>query len=167
MPRHLLKPVLRRMWLLNTSTAEQKFFADPNDVPGGYAIISHVWDDEKDNFQSVAGAVKKAKYKAEAEASAKKVSRSGRRRNRFQALRKAMAEVLTDTANHVLHRNSAPSSKSDPPLSFSDRAFDGGSPPLVPETLMNVPSTSTLGSRETTVTFIHTRMVELLLTLPK
>ena len=49
------------MWLLNTSTAEQKFFADPSDVPRGYAILSHVWDNEKDTFQSVRDAVKVAK----------------------------------------------------------------------------------------------------------
>ena len=31
------------MWLLNTHTAELKFFAGPEHVPGGYAILSHVW----------------------------------------------------------------------------------------------------------------------------
>ena len=52
------------MWLLNTSTAEQKFFPGPEDVPGGYAILSHVWDEEEDNFQSVREAVKEAKGEA-------------------------------------------------------------------------------------------------------
>ena len=52
------------MWLLNTATAEQKFFADPNDVPGGYAILSHVWDKNEDSFQSVRDAVKMAKGEA-------------------------------------------------------------------------------------------------------
>ena len=32
------------MWLLNTARAELKFFASPEDVPGGYAILSHVWN---------------------------------------------------------------------------------------------------------------------------
>ena len=59
------------MWLLNTHTAELKFFARPGDVPGGYAILSHVWGnpevdedgsaidkvpDEEDTFQGVRGA---------------------------------------------------------------------------------------------------------------
>ena len=49
------------MWLLNTSTAEQQFFADPNDVPGGYAILSHVWDKKEDSFQSVQEAVRETR----------------------------------------------------------------------------------------------------------
>ena len=49
------------MWLLNTSTAEQKFFPGPEDVPGGYAILSHVWNEEEDSFQAVQEAVKEAK----------------------------------------------------------------------------------------------------------
>ena len=52
------------MWLLNTSTAEQQFFADPKDVPGGYAILSHVWNKDEDSFQSVRDAVKVAKGEA-------------------------------------------------------------------------------------------------------
>ena len=41
------------MWLLNTSSTELKFFARPEDVPGGYAILSHVWDlpEYEDTFQ--------------------------------------------------------------------------------------------------------------------
>ena len=57
----MLTPIWQGMWLLNTSTAEQKFFADPNDVPGGYAILSHVWENETDTFQSVRDAVMEAK----------------------------------------------------------------------------------------------------------
>ena len=55
------------MWLLNTHTAELKFFSGPDDVPGGYAILSHVWGnptwplhskapDEEDTFQKVQSA---------------------------------------------------------------------------------------------------------------
>ena len=46
------------MWLLNTHTAELKFFVGPDDVPGGYAILSHVWGkaEEEDTFQSVQSA---------------------------------------------------------------------------------------------------------------
>ena len=49
------------MWLLNTSTAEQTFFIGPEAVPGGYAILSHVWDKKEDSFQSVREAVGEAK----------------------------------------------------------------------------------------------------------
>ncbi|PIL26640.1 hypothetical protein GSI_11265 [Ganoderma sinense ZZ0214-1] len=41
------------MWLLNTARAELKFFATPESVPGGYAILSHVWDEHEDTFQSI------------------------------------------------------------------------------------------------------------------
>ena len=55
------------MWLLNTHTAELKFFSTPADVPGGYAILSHVWGSpekfwglytskEDDTFQTVQSA---------------------------------------------------------------------------------------------------------------
>lgn len=32
------------MWLLNTTRAELHYFVNPERVPGGYAILSHVWD---------------------------------------------------------------------------------------------------------------------------
>ncbi|EJF62204.1 HET-domain-containing protein, partial [Dichomitus squalens LYAD-421 SS1] len=32
------------MWLLSTSRAELTHFNNPEDAPGGYAILSHVWD---------------------------------------------------------------------------------------------------------------------------
>ena len=45
------------MWLLNTTSAERKFFLTPADVPGGYVILSHVWlrpgEGEEDTFQKV------------------------------------------------------------------------------------------------------------------
>ncbi|KAI1791159.1 HET-domain-containing protein [Ganoderma leucocontextum] len=41
------------MWLLNTDNAVLQYFASPEDVPGGYAIISHIWDAEEDNFQDM------------------------------------------------------------------------------------------------------------------
>ena len=56
------------MWLLNTHTAELKFFSGPDEAPGGYAILSHVWGnpgpvwnpnrtpDEEDTFQKVQSA---------------------------------------------------------------------------------------------------------------
>lgn len=45
----------RTMWLLSTARAELKFFHSPEDVPGGYAILSHVWlpSSQEDTFQSV------------------------------------------------------------------------------------------------------------------
>ena len=46
------------MWLLNTTTAVLRRFNAPEDVPGGYAILSHVWGnpEEEDTFQSVQAA---------------------------------------------------------------------------------------------------------------
>ncbi|KAH9918569.1 HET-domain-containing protein [Epithele typhae] len=43
------------MWLLHTATAHLRCFNSPEEVPGGYAILSHVWDspDQEDTFQSV------------------------------------------------------------------------------------------------------------------
>ena len=41
------------MWLLSTDRAELHSFAAPEDVPGGYAILSHVWDEEEKTFQQV------------------------------------------------------------------------------------------------------------------
>lgn len=43
------------MWLLNTKTGVLCEFNRPEDVPGGYAILSHVWGspEEEDTFQSV------------------------------------------------------------------------------------------------------------------
>ena len=41
------------MWLLNTARAELEFFPDPENVPGGYAILSHVWDKHEDSFQDI------------------------------------------------------------------------------------------------------------------
>ena len=39
------------MWLLNTHTAELKFFHGPDKVPGGYAILSHVWSDSEVSYK--------------------------------------------------------------------------------------------------------------------
>ena len=49
------------MWLLNTSTATLEYFNRPEDVPGGYAILSHVWGDpsDEDTFQTVKAAAKR------------------------------------------------------------------------------------------------------------
>ena len=47
------------MWLLSTATAELRFFPTVDDVPGAYAILSHVWGsvEEEDSFQKVQAAV--------------------------------------------------------------------------------------------------------------
>lgn len=44
---------LRSMWLLSTDRAELCHFASPEAVPGGYAILSHVWGQEEQTFQDV------------------------------------------------------------------------------------------------------------------
>ncbi|KAI1791143.1 HET-domain-containing protein [Ganoderma leucocontextum] len=41
------------MWLLSTDRAELHYFASPEEVPGGYAILSHVWDKEEQTFQDL------------------------------------------------------------------------------------------------------------------
>ncbi len=41
------------MWLLNTARAEVKFFPTPESVPGGYAALSHVWDEQEQTFQDL------------------------------------------------------------------------------------------------------------------
>ena len=46
-----IKP--RRMWLLSTDRAELHHFSSPEAVPGGYAILSHVWGLEEQTFQDV------------------------------------------------------------------------------------------------------------------
>ena len=60
------------MWLLNTQTAELKYFNRPEDVPGrGYAILSHVWGDmtQEDTFQKVRdmGQLRKRRYDSSAD----------------------------------------------------------------------------------------------------
>ncbi|TBU51594.1 heterokaryon incompatibility protein-domain-containing protein [Dichomitus squalens] len=38
------------MWLLSTDRAELHYFIDPEAVPGGYAILSHVWGEDEQLF---------------------------------------------------------------------------------------------------------------------
>ena len=62
----LVFTALRKMWLLSTHTAELKFFASPDDVPGGYAILSHVWGrpEEEDTFQKLQAAMDRCRKEA-------------------------------------------------------------------------------------------------------
>ncbi|KAM5543070.1 hypothetical protein V8D89_003454 [Ganoderma adspersum] len=39
------------MWLLSTTRAELHFFSAPDEVPGGYAILSHTWGHHEQSFQ--------------------------------------------------------------------------------------------------------------------
>ncbi|KAI0762946.1 heterokaryon incompatibility protein-domain-containing protein [Fomes fomentarius] len=39
------------MRLINTTTFRLKSFPSPEDVPGGYVILSHCWEDEEQSFQ--------------------------------------------------------------------------------------------------------------------
>ena len=41
------------MWLLSTDRAELRYFTSPESVQEGYAILSHVWDDQEQTFQDV------------------------------------------------------------------------------------------------------------------
>ena len=41
------------MWVLSTSRAELHFFPSPEEVPDGYATLSHVWDKKEQSFQDV------------------------------------------------------------------------------------------------------------------
>ena len=36
------------MWLLNARTRKLEYFTNENEVHGGYAILSHTWDIEKE-----------------------------------------------------------------------------------------------------------------------
>ena len=41
------------MWLLGTDRAELHYFASPENVTDGYAILSHVWDKKEQSFQEL------------------------------------------------------------------------------------------------------------------
>ena len=41
------------MWVLSVDRAELHFFPTPEQVPDGYAALSHVWDKEEQSFQDV------------------------------------------------------------------------------------------------------------------
>ncbi|KAH9924985.1 heterokaryon incompatibility protein-domain-containing protein, partial [Epithele typhae] len=58
------------MWLLSTTRAELKFFAGPENVPGGYAILSHVWlkDSQEDTFQKVQTYAGESRFEVTSEA---------------------------------------------------------------------------------------------------
>ena len=86
----MLTLIWQGMWLLDTSTAEQKFFADPNDVPGGYAILSHVWENETDTFQSVRDAVGEANGETTAE---KKMAELQKKITKLEKVVKAKARA--------------------------------------------------------------------------
>nr|VWO95731.1 C-24(28) sterol reductase [Ganoderma boninense] len=47
-----------KMWLLSTDRAELHCFASPEDVPGGYAILSHVWDKEEQTSKTSKGSAR-------------------------------------------------------------------------------------------------------------
>ena len=55
------------MWLLSTETATLRYFVSPEGVPGGFAILSHVWLSaaEEDTFQSVRDAERRCKENIE------------------------------------------------------------------------------------------------------
>ena len=90
----MLTPTWHSMWLLNTSTAEQKFFADPNGVPGGYVILSHVWNSKEDSFQSVRDAIKVAKGEATLE---QEVAALKKRIEELENMNAAAKEVIDAT----------------------------------------------------------------------
>ena len=41
------------MWLLETETGELTWFNSPDEVPSGYAILSHVWGPSEQSFQDI------------------------------------------------------------------------------------------------------------------
>ena len=47
------------MWLLSTDRAELHYFHDPESVPGGYAILSHVWEGQEQTFKETEALRKK------------------------------------------------------------------------------------------------------------
>ncbi len=48
-----LKDRPHSMWLLSTDRAELHFFASPESVTGGYAILSHTWGHDEQSFQQI------------------------------------------------------------------------------------------------------------------
>ena len=54
------------MWLLNTANAELHHFASPDEVPDGYAILSHAWGEDEQTFQDLKRISKRCKLSAEA-----------------------------------------------------------------------------------------------------
>ena len=50
------------MWMLSTSSAELVYFESPEDVPGGYVVLSHVWDKTEMTYQDLRDA--QAHYRA-------------------------------------------------------------------------------------------------------
>ncbi|PIL33594.1 hypothetical protein GSI_04217 [Ganoderma sinense ZZ0214-1] len=49
------------MWLLSTGRAELRFFSAPDEVPGGYAILSHTWGANEQTFEKTQALCKKCK----------------------------------------------------------------------------------------------------------
>ena len=49
------------MWLLNAETRVLEFFNGENEVPGGYAILSHTWDRDEVSFDNIQNAVAERK----------------------------------------------------------------------------------------------------------
>lgn len=43
------------MRLINTKTLKLEFFVSPEDVPGGYAILSHCWGSQEQSYQDIEG----------------------------------------------------------------------------------------------------------------
>ena len=41
------------MWLLNAISKRLEFFNSQDEVPGGYAILSHTWGEEEVSFDEV------------------------------------------------------------------------------------------------------------------
>lgn len=59
------------MWLLSTDRAELKYFSTPESVPGGYAILSHVWQGTEQTFHDIQALHSRWKRKPRSRACAK------------------------------------------------------------------------------------------------
>ncbi len=53
------------MWLLSTARAELHEFIGPEAVPGGFAILSHVWEEEEQSFKDLRALCERCKLTGE------------------------------------------------------------------------------------------------------
>ena len=129
------------MWLLNTKTGRLKFFNRPEDVPGGYAILSHIWGEvsEEDTFEKVQEAARKCDG-----AEAEKHARSGTSRTSVEEViaqlqmeikqLKHTVEALSTRVEQLLSREPTlpgEARPSPPSAMMPSRAMLGDSQPVV------------------------------------
>ena len=118
------------MWLLTTKSAQLRFFARPEDVPGGYAILSHVWGSpsEEDTFQQVQDAAKRCEDNANVMA----------RPSPEQEAVNKLQNMVDALATQVAHLASGSPSQAQVPVDSPSTIVYSDCPP--PDTSLDQPS---------------------------